>query len=512
MIDVAGQPARIYLRQSDFRDEDDQAGALAGRADELRELAAALGVVLVDPPRVENDIDGNGRLRGVSGFKTPDTVLAASGLVERRTRRPEWTGTLLDLQAGIVTVLLVADESRLTRDWRDGKDLVDVAKARRASVVAPDDDGGARWILTAGGTRDELRHFSGAVDAAYRFSLDHGARISKGRKRWAGKSWQGGPRPWGFQPRPGTERYARTLDPDAAEAAVANDYADRLLAGTSLKTCIADLRARQERGEPGCDTVSGSPWGARSLVGVLTKATIAGLQVKGGVLVEAPWEAVIEREKWERLRALLRDPARRVQTGTEPRWLVSSTATCGVCGKVLRIGGPSSRSRQRAHASYVGQSCGHIRRDAVMVDKLVTEAVLRLLARPEVLERARPPKPPDVDVAALSGQLADVARQRADWERRAIAGASPESVARILEGLDDREAAIRGRMAASAVEPDVLARFRREPARLVWDSMDMSLRRAVVRRLCEAVVIHPSHGRRFDPTLIEIRPRADLAG
>ena len=502
--------AIAYLRQSDFRDEADRAGALEARADELRDLGPAVGV-----PResvrvvVENDLDGNGRLRGASAHKRRDRVATASGLVTFRTRRPHFHGVLLDLQAGGGT-LLVADESRITRDHRDGYDLLDACQVGKASVVALDDEGGARWLLTDGGTRVERAAFLDRVNDAYKFSVEHGAKIRRGRRRWAGKSWHGGPRPYGYQIREGTEEYRRNLDADPAEAAVLDGYADRLLAGTSLRVCLRELRERQAAGEPGCDTVGGGAWSGRSLRDVLIKPATAGLQRKGGALVGAPWTPIIEREKWERLRALLLDPARRTtDAGNEPRHLVSSFATCGVCGGLLRIGGAGrGRDGSQRGQAYVGAECGHVRRDAAKVDELVAETALRYLERPEFVARMRPPARTRVDAAGLTAELRGLADRRAEWQHRAATGADPDFVMGILAQIEQREAAIHERLAVSDHQPDVLARFREEPARTVWDAMDLSLRRAVIQRVFASVVVNRAgRGSRFDPAAIDMRVR-----
>ena len=408
----------IYLRQSDFRGDDP--GALTARADELHELAAKIGVNV--PPenvRIENDVDPvTGRIRGASASKATRRVTTANGLVELRTRRPVFDALMLDLQRGAGAGLLVSDESRIARDHRDGMMLLDACRIGGASCVALDEEtGGERWVLTKGGTRAERDRFQDRIEDARRFVADLRAKIVKGRRRWAGQSWHGGRRPFGFQIAEGTEEHARNLVKDEAEAAELVQAAQRLLAGVSLRWCIADLR---ERDVP---TVTGAPWSTRSLRDALMKPATAGLQVKGkgGPHVKAPWPEILDRPTWERLRALLTDPARRTNAGlkNEPRHLVSLIATCGVCGGKLRVGG-AGRGRGQA---YVGQECGHVRRDLGKVDHVVEAAVLDLLERPAVLERLRPPPRPGVDFAGLTAELAkldgEAARHRAAEPRRA---------------------------------------------------------------------------------------------
>jgi site-specific DNA recombinase len=491
----------VYLRQSDFRD--DGPGAFDARADELRELAAN---ELGDPDPlvlVENDVDGNGTLRGVSAFKALDMV-AAGGLQTWRTRRPVYRDVMLLLQTGERRVLLVSDESRITRDYRDGMDLLDAIKPRGGSVVAMDDEGGARVVLRDGGSRAERSAFLTRVDDARKYSEDVAAKVRKGRRRWAGVSWQGGRRPFGFQIEDGTEEHARNLVKDEAEAAELVQAAERLLGGTSLRWCVQDLR---DRGVP---TVTGARWSTRTLRDALTKPATAGLAVKGASLIKAPWPHILEREKWDQVRALLRDPARRTNEGrgNEPKHLASLIAECGVCGKPLRIGG-AGRGRGPA---YVGTECGHIRRDAVKVDGVVEAGVLYLLERPELAERLRLPARPGVDVAALHSELArlDLDAQR-DRDAATDGRLDRENLYELLAANRRRQEAIRERIAASAPPVDVLAAFEARPARVVWGGLPVSARRAVVRRLFERVVILPAgRGNRFDPTRVKLTARGDL--
>ena len=503
MIGGADDAGIIYLRLSDFRDEDD-AGAWTARADELTRLAADLGLH-VRREAIENDLDGNGRARGASGYKTPERVATATGLMTYRTRRPVYQGVMLDLQSGAAQVLLVSDESRISRDWRDGMDLLDACQARGASCVALDDDGGARWVLTKGGTRAEREAFLDRINDARKYSADIGAKVRKGRRRWAGRSWQGGRRPFGFQIAERTDEHHRNLVKDDAEAAELVKAATALLTGTSLRWIIADLRSR------GVPTVTGAPWSTRTLRDALMKPATAGLAVKGADLVAAPWPEILDRDTWEALRVLLTDPARRTNLGrgNEPRWLVSVFATCGVCGGLLRIGGAG---RGRAPA-YVGQACGHVRRDAAAVDALVTDATIGVLERPEVLERLRPPARPGVDLPAIRAKLDGLERQAERHRGANLAGRlADEDLYPMLAGLREQQAALREQLAASSTEPDLFARFREEPARVVWESLTIPQRRAVVQRLFESVVIEQTgRGFRFDPEKVILTPRADLA-
>src|ERR1700677_1300114 len=104
--------ALIYLRLSDFRDEDDD-GTFTAREDELRELADELGLrVAADGVIVENDLRNDGKLKSASAYKKPRKVIDGSGVITRRTSREKFTKVLLALQNGRAQVLIAGSESR----------------------------------------------------------------------------------------------------------------------------------------------------------------------------------------------------------------------------------------------------------------------------------------------------------------------------------------------------------------------------------------------------------------
>ncbi len=70
--------------------------------------------------------------------------MTSAGIVEFRTNRPVFEAVVRELgQATGPIVLLVGDDSRIARNERDGLDLLDAARVSGASVVAPDEEGGA---------------------------------------------------------------------------------------------------------------------------------------------------------------------------------------------------------------------------------------------------------------------------------------------------------------------------------------------------------------------------------
>src|SRR5258708_36496986 len=142
-------PARadIYLRLSDFRDDDD----FGGREAKLRQEAARVGWD-VSRVVVENDLvrNGNGRARPASAFKRK-RIVTPSGRTELRTIRPGFRSVLDDLMAGRVSAVLAEDLDRAARDPRDLEDLIDACAERGASARSLS----GSLMLTDGGTDGE---------------------------------------------------------------------------------------------------------------------------------------------------------------------------------------------------------------------------------------------------------------------------------------------------------------------------------------------------------------------
>ncbi len=491
---TADTPAYGYLRLSDYRTE----GALDGRRELLQARAAEYGWTLIEII-TENDLapgNGDGSPRSASAFKR-SRIKLPDGRVELRTIRPGFRRLLALMETGRARGVVAEDLDRLLRQPRDGEDLLDAAQLSGATVRSLS----GSVTLTSGGTDDERFVARIMAATANKASADIGRRVSASRDRLAGQSWQGGRRPYGYRFDPDAPKYHKTLIVVPAEKAVLLDAAKKLLGGSSLKRLAADMRAAR------VPTVTGGPWSTRSLRDALLKPAIVGLAVRKGEIVgPAPWEAILDDPTWQRLKVLLLDPGRRTtDRSNAPRWLVSVWATCGVCGGLLRVGG-AGRGRGPA---YVGQDCGHIRRDAVKVDATVTATVLRLLERPAVLERLRPPARPGTDTRALRAELAKLDDRRTRYQGMAAEGRiEDDDLPGLLAEIRQRETAIGKLLADSSDEPDQLAEFRSAPARTVWETLDVSRRRAVVQRLMASVVIMPAgRGKPFDPATVVMTPR-----
>lgn len=114
----------------------------------------------------------------------------------------------------------------------------------------------------------------------------------------------------------------------AEEAERIRDAAARVLAGVPLKTIVREWNA-QEVPAPG------ERWQSSTLRRILLAPRTAGLRVhRGEVVGDAVWPAILEREQWEQLGRLLRNPSRRTALSRDAR-LLTGIASCGKCEQGL---------------------------------------------------------------------------------------------------------------------------------------------------------------------------------
>jgi DNA invertase Pin-like site-specific DNA recombinase len=493
--------ADLYLRLSDFRHDDE--GSFPAREAKLRAKAAGLGWA-VHRVVVENDLKPDGGRKPASAWKRIYTGRTTeNGRKIYRVERDGWRSIITDLETGAANAVLAEDLDRTCRDMADLLDLLDAIGACKGNARSLS----GSLTLTDGGTSSERTTAKILVSVAEKSSDDTSRRVADGRERWAGRSYGGGRRPYGFRVTPDTEMYHRTLTVDESEATVLRDAAAAILGGISLKSAAAGLR---DRGVP---TVTGAAWSAETLKDALLKDAVTGLTDDQGRVV---WPAIIERDTQDRLRDLLAADSREVTgrdgktyrvarntsaNGNAPRWLVSLIAECGVCGGLVKCTGSSNRR------AYTCRDHGHVRRNAAAVDEYVAAyAVERLESG--AADLLRPPPRPGVNAAALRREARKLNGKRDDLARLLIEEVLTEAGVRAeRKRIDARLAEIAGQLAASD-QPDPLAEFRDRPAAAVWASLPLARKRAVVKLLMTVTILPATRrGAGFDPASVRVGPR-----
>lgn len=275
------------------------------------------------------------------------------------------------------------------------------------------------------------------------------------------------------------------------EAVVVRRIADALLAGESLRSVTAALNAE------GAPSPTGKPWGKNMVRALVLRERNAGLRVhRGEVVGEGAWEPILERGRWEQLRAVLSDPDRRTSTGTAAAHLLSGIARCGVCGATLRV------AQNRGVPSYRCSSAGCVIRRKVDLDDLVVRVVTARLAQADAVGLFATSDTADrsaalAEAGELRGRLDHAAEQYADG---VIDGRQLERItARMRPMLAEAE------RRARVVDPAPLLNglVGAEDVVEVWEALPLSRRRAVVDTLLTITVHRTRQGARtFDPEAV----------
>ncbi len=261
---------------------------------------------------------------------------------------------------------------------------------------------------------------------------------------------------------------------DEVQAAIVRRLARDTLAGEPLHTQARALNAA------GIPTLSGrGKWIGGHVNRLLRNPGIVGDRVhKGEVVAREVWPALIPREDFRALKALLEAPGRRKHSDSRLRHWLSGGAFCGVCGGVLRMQVHTGRYNCAA------VDCGRTTCRGEYLERDVALAIKARLAEPDALATfiAAP------DHAALER----VQREMADL-REHLDGFYAQAGARKLsaEGLAKVEAAIRPdlerleREAQRLSKPPVLRELEGVDVVATWDDLPAGTRRAIVLALAE---------------------------
>lgn len=177
-----------------------------------------------------------------------------------------------------------------------------------------------------------------------------------------------------------------------AEAAVIRDVVARVLTGESVRSVVADLRAREVL------TSARRPWNQQSLTRLLRNPRLAGLRTYHGEVVgKGTWQPIIDEDTHHKVLTLLDDPQRRLPASNSARkYLLSGGfVVCGVpladdqvCGKPLYT--QPSKSGTRGYVCRSGApsyGCGRVRIAAPAFEEEVTVRAMARLAAPKVRAR-----------------------------------------------------------------------------------------------------------------------------
>jgi site-specific DNA recombinase len=278
------------------------------------------------------------------------------------------------------------------------------------------------------------------------------------------------------------------------EAPVITEAADRVLSGESCYSIAKDFQTR------GMPLMGEKRWAPHRLSRLLRNPTYAGKRVfQGKVIGDASWEALIPAEKWEALQGILLAPDRMRFHGTEPAWLLTGIATCGVCGATV------TRGNNRSNDTYSCRQSACVARRIDPVDALVVAAVKARLLADDALESVNQDAGPEAAEAAHEVVELE-ARLDGFYQQAAEGSLSPQGLARVEGSLMRKLEDARGRL-RSLSKPQRMTID--DPRALAdgWEDLPLLEQRDVVRTLMKVVILPAGRGKRiFDPATVQIEP------
>jgi site-specific DNA recombinase len=416
----------------------------------------------------------------VTGTYTDNDISAYSG-----KPRPQYAALMGAVEAGEVDVVVAWDPDRLHRSPAELETFIGAVEGAGVAVYTVQ---AGEWDLSTANGRLHAR----MLGAVARHESEHKSeRVRRALEQNATAGRSHGRRAYGW-----TREYA----PDGTvrevtvptEAAVVRRIADTLLSGESLRAVTAALN------EDGVPSPTGKPWHKGMVRALVLRERNAGIRVHRGVEVgDGAWEPILDRGRWEQLRAVLTDPTRKTGTGTAAKHLLSGIARCGVCGATLRM------ARNRGVDSYGCSARRCVMRKQADLDDLINGIVIERLARPDAVDLFTTGDTPDqraalAEAEELRGRLDDAADQYADG---LIDGRQLERItARLRPQLAEVEKRLR--TVDSAPLLDGLAG--NPKVRELWEGLPLSRRRAVVALLLDIRLHRTRQGARvFDPDCVE---------
>jgi site-specific DNA recombinase len=410
-------------------------------------------------------------------------------------RRPSYERVMLDVVAGIVKRIVVFHLSRFWRNRAERAAGIEILRKYRVVLVCV--EGPTIDCTTAYGRG--MAAMLGEVDTLEVELKGERQTLANEQRAEAGLPHPGSHRAFGYEPD------GLTLVPVEAEAIKA--AYEQLLSGGSLRSIArqwteAGLRSAQQQ------RAGKTSWRYTSVSDVLKNPRNMGVRRYHGVEYPAQWPAIVSEDVYRAAYTILTDPDRR-PTGTYGVALLSTVASCGVCGAHVFSGGGHMRgeaARGMRYRTYTcsGRPCGHIRRKAEPIDQLVTDLVIGRLSAADAAGLLVAEDMPDVP--ALIAERASVLERQRTLGAEFAEGDLPAvtlrtATERLNARLRDLDALIAEASGVSVLAPLVTA----QDVSAAWSALDLDRQRAVIRELMTVRIMPVGRGARtFRPESVEI--------
>lgn len=471
--------AAIYCRMSRTSDTDVSDVGLAGNPTWLVERLGSLGVhPRAYSPAIIRQLADCLLVADRKGwpFSSRSQIYidddASASAFSRKTRREYWR-LLRDIEAGEIFGVISAVEDRTHRQVLELAEFVDLCREHGVLAVTPDAEYNASDAEQVSTWFIRVRHAQAEVE-----KTSERLRRQQLQEAERGAPKVGGIRAFGTQ---GAGRSWVSAERARHEQGLIREAADRVIAGDSLRGIVRDWARR------GVATPTGGTWATTGLRKLLLSPRIAGYREHLGKLYLGTWDPIIPPEKWQGLRAILEDPARkRTYGGGAPKYLLTGLVFCGCCGSRLR---PQPRRDYGGKVAYRCNACGHVQRLGEPLEKLITEAVFAVI---ESLDLDQPLFPPTrYAFRELYGVLAREQGLLERLEDKVARELISEAAARRNRAeIEQRMDHIREQLAALKNEQNSEAELPRD-LRTVWEDLSLDRRRAILQAVIERIDVDP---------------------
>jgi site-specific DNA recombinase len=424
--------------------------------------------------------------------------------------RPGYEALRQAAASGDLDRIIVWQTSRLWRHRGERARDIDMLAARRVGVIAvkgPDLDLSTAYGRGMAGLLGEFDTMESEVKGE-RVAAANIQRAKNGKPSGGlGYGWtKVGPGEW---------------IEDAEQAAVVRDITDRLLSGHTLIAVTKHLNEvgtpppgmalhfkRKARAE---NNPNGHLWNKTSVKKLAIRPANAAVRVhhRGRpteVSFEGQWPALIPRDRWEALCALLSARTTSISRPGGRKHLLSwGIGACGVCGAYLRVTPKGAEGKRKL--LYVCDQRACVGRNEANVDELVSAVVVERLSRPDALDWLAG----DGKRAAEAADRAQALRGRLDgaadkYAEGTLTMAQLERVTlKLKPQIKDAEAE---RVACVSVESELLTQVAGPRAAETWERLEVAQKRALLEAMGLHVLIDKTkQGPVFRPESVRIEWR-----
>lgn len=359
-------------------------------------------------------------------------------------KRPDFEAMLSAAEAGEFGTVITWDDDRLHRNLVDYARMVEVKLNILTVASGQMDLGDPAGVLLgtvkAGNNVYESAHKS---QRATRESLQ---RAQRGIPRWRhsfGYAHDGS-----REPNPDTapyvqEAYRRILRGDSLGAVCRwlND-SDALTERWTKRrddsgTVIIPDPERPQRAEM---VLTRSRWTQTTLTDFLRKPRNAGLcSYKGTVTVEGTWPALVDRDLFDAVQAILSRPERKPGRKTVNKHLLTGVLVCGRCGaRLYAFQDGYGKQKYRCQPSS-NRGCGGVSVLAEQTEKIARDLVVGRLARWDAVKLVHAAEVDAKKAAELDERRAVLLAQAEEFGSKLV-GASPAKAAAYGRALDEIDA------------------------------------------------------------------------